>query len=62
MEFRELPVSVQAIAAQTLSERILHPSVTGAVKEPAELAREISNSFIALYSLAQSSSTHLDNG
>lgn len=47
MKFQDLPVSVQEIAAKTLSEMMLRPDDK---KEPAKLAQEVKSAFSGLFS------------
>lgn len=51
MKFQDLPVSIQEIAAKTLSEMMLRPDDK---KEPAELAQKVKSAFTELLSDSQS--------
>lgn len=65
MEFKDLPLKVQEIAAQCLADKISYVSgfAEGAVKnEPAkDQARQVRESFVELYSPAAQPSLLTDN-
>ncbi|MFU7835470.1 hypothetical protein [Raoultella planticola] len=64
MEFKDLPLKVQEIAAQCLADKITVISVlgeSGAKKEPAkEQARQVKEAFVELYASPAASSSQCD--
>lgn len=56
MKFQDLPVSVQEVAAKTLSEMMLCPDNK---KEPAELAQGVCNAFVELYGAPEKKSGNI---